>query len=152
MVRLSTEQSHSAVEIQQLITAWATELDRNNGLGLAPLLTEDCAYATRGTVKQGRDAAMQFYRDRLDELNRQPEGPPTLRHVISNLLIAFAADDRASVAFLLVYFSSPSKPPVMDFKGITALADCRMDCRRDADGHWRIASFDSVQNFVRAPG
>jgi hypothetical protein len=151
MVCLTSEQAHASAVIHQLITAWATELDRNNGLGIAPLLTEDCAYMARGSPRQGREEAARFYRERLAELTRSPDGPPTLRHVISNLLIDFAGDDRASVDFLLVYFSSPNKPPVLDFRGVTALADCHMDCRRDTDGHWRIASFDSTQSFVRAP-
>jgi hypothetical protein len=30
-----------------------------------------------------------------------------------------------------------------------AVADVRMNCRRDADGEWRILMFDSNQSFKR---
>jgi hypothetical protein len=32
-----------------------------------------------------------------------------------------------------------------------AVADVRMNCRRDSDGEWRIAMFDSNQTFRRVP-
>ena len=148
MVWFSEEQSAAAVMIHQLITGWAHELDRNEGVTLAPFIADDCVYMARGVPRHGPEGVLRFYRERLAELNQQPAGPPTLRHVISNLLINFTGSDNASVDFLLTFYSSPKKPPVTDFQGPTAVADCHMDCSRGTDGRWRIASFDSVQNFV----
>jgi SnoaL-like domain len=149
LIKLSQDEVAATVMITTLITRWATELDRNNGLTLAPLIAEDCSYTNRGIPRHSPAEVIQFYRDRLDELNRTPAGPPTQRHVITNLLMEFPEDGKASVDFLLTYYLSSQKPPVTDMDGPTAIADCHMDCSRDANGCWRIASFDSVQNFIR---
>jgi len=149
LIKLNQDDVAATLMITKLITRWATELDRNNGLTLAPLIAEDCSYTNRGISRHSPAEVIQFYRDRLDELNRTPAGPPTQRHVISNLLIDFLEDDKASADFLLTYYLSSQQPPVTDLDGPTAIADCHMDCSRDAKGYWRIASFDSVQNFVR---
>ncbi len=151
LVWFTGEQSAAAAAIHQLINAWAATLDRSNGLDLGPLIAEECVYIVRGIPRRSRDDVLKFYCDRLAELERTPAGPPTQRHVISNLLLDFTADGKVGVDFLLTYYMSPKKPPVMDMQGPTAVADCHMDCSRAEDGHWRIASFDSVQSFVRGP-
>lgn len=148
MVWFSAEQTASIVTIQQLITAWATDLDKTGGAHLGPLLTDDTAYRCRADIRHGRDAVEDFYRQRGLEMGATS---PTMRHVVSNFLVTFGADDTARVDFLLTYYFSLSAAPVTDFTGPLALADVWMDVARGADGHWRIASFDSVQSFVRKP-
>jgi SnoaL-like domain len=149
MVWLSHEEAAATAMISKLIISWAAELDRNDGVNLAPLIATDCRYMVRGIPRNGPKGVVDFYRGRLDELKQTPAGPPTQRHVVSNLLIDFNAPGKASVSFLLTYYASPQKPPVTDFQGPVAVADCHMDCSLEADDHWRISSFDSVQSFVR---
>ena len=57
------------------------------------------------------------------------------------------ADDHAQVGFLLVFFAKVGEPPFIGYSDPLAVADVRMECRREADGHWRISLFDSGQIF-----
>ncbi len=149
MVKLSTQQVADTVMIQQLITAWATELDQKEGLSIRPLIAQDCAYTVRGEPRHGPDEVVKFYETRFAELEKTPNGTPTMRHVVTNFLIDFTGEDEASATFLLTFFLSPKKPPITDMDGPVALAEVDMKFRREADGHWRISYFDSVQTFQK---
>lgn len=147
-MRLDMEQTMTIVAVQQLIYSWARELDFNEGLGMSELIAQSCKYRVRGSVREGPEAVSSFYRERLEQLE-QAGGAPTQRHVVSNVIVAPDGPDRAEVTFSLVYFASSQKPPVTDFKGPIAVADCMMTCVREGDGHWRISMFDSSQSFQR---
>lgn len=144
-------QATAIVAIQQLIVAWATDLDRAQGLGVPALLDPECVYTARGVPRHGPDEVAAFYAARLEEILRTAPAPPTQRHVVSNLLVTLEGADRARIDFLLTYYVSPAPPPVRMAGGPAAVADVGMDCRRGADGRWRIASFDSAQVFVADP-
>jgi hypothetical protein len=72
-----------------------------------------------------------------------------MRHIISNFRVSFADDAHAQVGFLLLFFAKVGTPPLTDYCDPLAVADVRMECRREADGQWRIALFDSGQIFRR---
>jgi len=150
MVMFTDQEATAVASITRLIFGWANEIDRNEGLGLAPYIAADCRYMARGVPRHGPQGVVEFYTTRLEDLKQTPAGPPTQRHVISNLIVDFTAPDRARVDFLLTYYFSTMQQPCTDMNGPLAVADVWMDCTREADGHWRISSFDSVQNFIRA--
>jgi uncharacterized protein (TIGR02246 family) len=152
VAKFELEQVASILAVQQLINEWGSELDVNEGLNMGPLVTEDCRYTVRGVERQGRDEVVKFYKARLAEFEATPAGTPTQRHVLSNMRISFKNADEARIDFLLTYYLGFSKPPVTTTATPVAVADVWMDVRRDADGHWRIASFDSVQTFRHMPG
>jgi ketosteroid isomerase-like protein len=145
------EQVLARAEIQELINAWAYELDVRNGLHISSLVTEDCLYVVGGTPRNGRSAVEKFYQDRLTRLSALPEGVPTQRHALSNLRVNFGGDAEASITFTLVYFTTAGMASGLNHADPAAVADVRMNCRRDADGHWRISKFDSNQTFRRVP-
>jgi uncharacterized protein (TIGR02246 family) len=147
---VNMEQALSIASVQQLIHDWAHELDVNNGLQIADLVTEDCVYVVRGAPRHGRAAVEKFYQERLATLSAQPGGAPTQRHILSNLRVKFRSATDVSIAFSLVYFTTAGMSSGLNHADPAAVADVRMDCRREADGHWRIASFDSSQTFRRA--
>ena len=147
MARFTAEEAASAMAIHQLIHDWAYELDINDGLKIAPLLTEDCVYTVGGEPRHGRAAAVQFYIDRRKRLEATEAGPPVMRHPITTLRVVFAAPDRAEVTFNIVFFSGLGTPPITAMKGPTAVADVTMTVARDGEGEWRIARFDSWQPF-----
>lgn len=149
MVKLSTQQVADTVMIQQVVSAWATDLDRNEGLKLKPLLAEGCSYTVRGEPRHGPDEVIKFYEGRLAEFQKTPSGPPSMRHVVTNFVVDFAGEDEASATFLLTFYMSAQKIPVTDMDGPVAVADVDMKFRRETDGHWRIAFFDSIQTFVK---
>ena len=66
MARFEAHQAADVLAIQQVINEWAAEMDVGNGLGMAPLLTQDCQYTVRGVVRNGRDEVVAFYKARND--------------------------------------------------------------------------------------
>ena len=151
MANLNAEQALAIASVQQLIHDWAHELDINNGLNVRGLVTEDCTYVLGGTARQGRADVEKFYRERLARLSAQPEGVPTQRHILSNLRVSFRSPTDVSITFSLVYFTTAGMKSGLNHADPAAVADVRMDCRRDSDGEWRIAKFDSNQTFKRVP-
>jgi ketosteroid isomerase-like protein len=149
LAKFTAEQAHAVVEIQQLINDWGYDLDLYNGEHVADLVTEDCTYVVGGVGREGRAAVVQFYIDRKARLAATPEGVPIHRHALANLRVSFRSAAEASITFNLVYFSTLGMASGADHADPASYADVRMDCRRDADGHWRIARFDSNQAFRR---
>jgi uncharacterized protein (TIGR02246 family) len=149
--KFSMEQALAVAAVQQLINDWAHELDRHNGLHISGLVTEDCVYVVGGAPRQGRAAVEKFYRERLERLSAQPEGVPTQRHTLSNLRVNFRSAVEVSITFTLVYFTTAGMASGPNHADPAAVADVRMDCRQDDEGHWRIAMFDSNQTFRRVP-
>ena len=145
------EQGLAVVEVQQLLSDWAYELDTHNGVHIAELVTEDCVYILGGAPRTGRAASQKFYQERLERVSAQPEGAPTQRHNLSNLRVSFRSAGDVSITFTLVFFTSAGMASGTNHADAAAVADVRMDCRRDQDGQWRIARFDSNQSFRRVP-
>jgi ketosteroid isomerase-like protein len=151
VANFTIEQVVAVASIQQLINDWAYDLDVHEGLHIASLVTEDCNYTVRAVPRIGRAAVEAFYKERLATLSGQPGGAPTQRHMLSNLRVDFRSDVEASITFSLLYFSTLGIAAGTDHADPAAVSDVRMDVRRDADGEWRIAKFDSGMTFKRTP-
>jgi hypothetical protein len=149
MPRFGSETAATAMELQQLILDWGHDLDINGGLNVANLCTEDCNYLIGGNSHRGHAAVTKFYFDRAERIRtQQKDGVRTQRHTISNIRVAFQGKDQATVRFMVVNYSAEGKAPARNLVGPTIVADSRMECRREADGEWRIALFDSEPIFV----
>jgi hypothetical protein len=72
-----------------------------------------------------------------------------MRHLHTNYRVSFVAEDHASVNFLLLFFAKVGEPPFVGYCDPLAVANVRMECRRDAGGDWKISRFDSDQTFQR---
>jgi hypothetical protein len=151
MAKFDMEQAVAWVAIQQLINDWGYELDVNNGLNIADLVTEDCHYTVRAVARLSRAEVLAFYKMRLGEFAEAGKEPPVQRHAQTNLRVQFKSADEAAITFTLIYFTSAMVAAGADPADPTAVADVRMDVRRCVDGHWRISMFDSVQSLVRVP-
>ena len=149
MAKFTPEQAVAVAEIQQLINEWSFELDVDNGINIANLITEDCSYLVRGGVRTGRAAVVQFYKERLETLGATPDGVPTHRHMLANLRVKFNSANEATIGFSLVYFSTAGVKAGTKHADPASTADVRMDVRRGADGEWLIAKFDSTPTFIR---
>jgi ketosteroid isomerase-like protein len=149
VAKFNMEQAVAFTAVQQLINDWGYELDVNNGLHISGLVTEDCVYVVGGATRQGRPAVEKFYQERLERLSARPEGLPTQRHAISNLRVAFRSAGEVSITFTLIYFTTAGMASGVNHADPAAVADVRMECRRDSDGEWKIAKFDSNQTFRR---
>lgn len=150
MAKFDAEQTAAVAAISQVIYEWGDELDTNDGLKMldADVLTEDCRYFVGGEWREGRAEAAKFYQDRYARLEAG-DGVPVMRHIISNLRISFTDTDKAKVGYLLLFFAATGEAPFTNYCDPLAVADVRMECWREADGHWRIALFDSGQIFRR---
>lgn len=149
MAKFSAEQAAAVAAIQQVINEWSDELDRNDGLKMstADVLTQDCRYNVGGEWREGLAATAKFYTDRKARLEAAG-GAPVMRHLITNYRVKLTSDEHAEVGFLLLFFAAVGTPP-FDTCDPAAVADVRMECRRESDGHWRISMFDSGQTFRR---
>jgi SnoaL-like domain len=152
VAKFSNEQATAWVAIQQLINDWGYELDANNGLNIADLVTEDCNYTVRAVPRLSRADVAAFYKRRLQEFADAGTDAPLQRHVQSNLRVQFASDTEASITFTLVYFTTAIVPAGASETDVCAVADVFMDVQCCDDRHWRIAKFDSKQSLVRKFG
>lgn len=150
MAKFSAEQAAAVAAIQQVINEWGDELDQNSGLKIseAGVLTDDVQYFVGGEWRDGIAATARFYQDRWDRL-QAAGGAPVMRHIHGNYRIRFTAEDHATVGFLLLFFAKVGTPPFVGYCDPLAVADVRMECRRDASGDWKISRFDSGQIFQR---
>ena len=139
----------AVVAINQLINDWGYELDQHNGKHIADVVTQDCIYLLGGIAKTGRAEIIKYYADREARLAATPEGVPIHRHALCNLRCHFRSAHEASITFSLIYLSTAGHPKKTDHADPASYADVRMDVRLEADGHWRIALFDSTQVFRR---
>jgi len=147
MAKFDANQAADVLAIHQVINEWAFEMDVNNGLAMAPLRTEDRQYGVRGVFRYGPHAVGSFDTVRLGEF---PDGPQIHRHALANHRVTFSSADEARCDFNLTYFSSIVTKMGANIADPFSYADVWKDCRREADGHWRIASFDSKPVFVRS--
>ena len=150
MASFTAQQTADVLAIQHVINEWGDELDTNDGLKMieADVLTEDCRYNVGGAWRAGREETALFYKERKPRLEAAG-GAPVMRHIISNYRVYLDGETEAKVAFLLLFFAKVGTPPFTDYCDPLAVADVRMECRREADGKWRISMFDSGQIFRR---
>lgn len=150
MAKFTPEQAASIAAIKQVIYEWGDELDLNNGLKMteADILTKDVRYNVGGEWREGLEATQAFYDNRWGKLKGTPDSL-TMRHLLTNLRIKFTGEDSAEVTYQLLFFAATGTPPFVGKADPLAVADVRMETRREADGHWRISLFDSGQIFQR---
>jgi hypothetical protein len=149
MAKFTVEQAAAVLAVQQVINQWATAMDIDNGLTMAPLLTPDCVYTVRAIPRHGPETVVQFYTDRLKEFADAGTEPPVHRHLLTNFRVNFPAADHAAVQFQLLYFAGPGTAPIITQNMPVAVADVSMECRCDTTGEWLISRFDSSQSFIR---
>lgn len=150
MAKFTSQQAADVLAIKQVIYDWGDELDINNGLRMRErdCLTDDVQYNVGGEWRDGLNAVVAFYNGRAETM-RAGAGLMTMRHVITSLRVGFDDADHANVGYLLVFFAALGDGPFDKYCDPLAVADVKMECRRDEDGEWRISRFDSGQIFRR---
>jgi hypothetical protein len=150
VAKFTPEQAASVAAIRQVIYEWGDELDVNSGRKMteADILTQDVRYNVGGEWREGLAATQAFYDTRWENLTAAG-GAPIMRHLLANLRVWFTGDDSANVTYQLLLFAGSGEPPIVGKADPLAVADVRMETRREADGHWRISLFDSGQIFQR---
>ncbi|MEO5587422.1 MAG: nuclear transport factor 2 family protein [Novosphingobium sp.] len=150
MAKFTPEQAASIAAIKQVVYEWGDELDINSGRKMTEVdvLTKDVRYNVGGEWREGLAATQAFYDGRWERL-LAAGGAPVMRHLLTNLRIKFTGEDAAETTYQLLFFAATGEPPFIGKADPLAVADVRMETRREADGHWRISLFDSGQIFQR---
>lgn len=150
MAKFTPQQAADVLAIKQVVYEWGDELDIHNGLEMrkAGVLAEDVSYNVGGAWREGLAAVEEFYNGRAEAM-RAGAGLMTMRHIITSLRVSFEDADHAKVGYLLVFFAALGDGPFDTYCDPLAVADVKMECRRDTDGEWRISRFDSGQIFKR---
>lgn len=133
--------------LQRLIADYCLELDTTAGLEATHLLTEDCCIDLGQMQLRGHDEIRRFYADFAAKV--QASGVArTTRHVATNLRITVEDARRARAEFIVLNFSAQGTPPLATGTVPTILSDAQFECRREADGQWRISRFGGGPVFV----
>jgi hypothetical protein len=140
----------AAVELKQMVTDYCAELDLNNGMNVTDFFTEDAVVKTGAIDYAGHAAMKKFYAERAEKIHALKDGTRTARHGYTNFKVTFPEKDLATVTFLVVYFSGEGKPPLLNATTPSIVADSKFECRRSADGQWRIFRFTGQPVFVGA--
>jgi len=150
VAKFTPQQAADVLAVKQAVYEWGDELDIHNGLSMraADCLTQDVRYNVGGQWREGLEAVEAFYSGRAEAM-RSGAGLMTMRHIITSLRVSFDDADHAKVGYLLVFFAALGDGPFDTYCDPLAVADVKMECRRDADGEWRISMFDSGQIFKR---
>lgn len=136
--------------ITQLMNEWAHEVDTNYGRTMveADVLTKDCRCKLDGQWVSGLDAIAKFYQTRFAGI-KTGEPAPIIRQLLSNFRIALTSGTEANVGLNLLLFFKVGTVPFSNYCDPVEVADVRAECRRGADGHWRIRMLDSDRIFRR---
>jgi hypothetical protein len=137
-----------ALELQQFVAEFCHELD-NDGENIIAFYFEDGAFVVGGNTYRGHAGVARFYADRLEKVRtQQKDGVRTARHTFVNLRMEVRDLDNATLNFINLTYTGEGRPPIVDVGGPAVISDCRMVCRRDADGKWRLKRFEGDTIFL----
>lgn len=142
--------AQAIASITQLMNEWAHEVDSNYGRTMveADVLTPDCRCKLEDQWISGREAIGAFYKARFADI-KAGEPAPIIRQLLSNFRVSMSSKNEATVGLNLLLFFKVGTVPFSDYCDPVEVADVRANCRRGADGHWRISMLDSDRIFRR---
>jgi hypothetical protein len=150
MAKFDMEQAAAVAALKQLVSEWAYEVDMNAGLSIeeADVLTKDCRCNLLDQWIEGRDAVAKFYKD-VHAKAQAGDGSPVIRQLVTNFRVYFDSATEAKVEFNLLLFMKIGTVPFSDYCEPIEVADVHMECRLEADGHWRISKSIGDRIFRR---
>jgi len=115
------------------ISYWR-DVDFNHGRTAASFYLDDGIFAIGDNVYRGVERIGEFYEW------RQNHARATTRHVVSNLLVAEANGDQASVRGMIHFYQAEGQPPVWESSAAILVADLISQCVLGEDNVWRFRS------------
>ena len=138
-----------AIELQQLVAEFAYEVDTNGSRNITQYYAEDGVFAVGDFTRKGHAEIDQFYADGAAKAKALCKDGIRIRwHTFVNFRYDITDDDNATIHFTNVHYTGEGATPVMGPISPAMVTDCRMTCRREADGLWRITLFDGTPLFV----
>lgn len=143
------EEAAIAIELEQMVTDYWREVDFNGGSNATDYFTEDVE-ADFGAIKfSGHEGVRKYYADRQSLIRKEQEdGIRTTRHVFQNLQVIVESSERATLNFLIITHGGSGRPPVLAGTLPVSISDTRFECRREADGQWRVFGFYGEPIFI----
>lgn len=149
MPKFDPQSAAIALELQQTVSAFAHEIDTNNGLDLADFYAEDGVFFVGDTQYRGHAAIRKFYADRLERIPGQhKDGIRVGTHTFLNLRTVIKDAQHATVFFTNVSYAGEGHPPVRMTITPAMITACHMDFQLEADGVWRITAFIGKPLFI----
>jgi len=149
MPRFDPETAIIALELQQILSEFAHDLDFNSCRGIAEFYAEDGMFAVGDFTHKGRAAIRKFYEDRNVRVAAQhKDGIRVSAHTFLNVRVAIADKNNATLFFTNVNYAGEGQPPVRATISPAMITDCQMKFRREAGGNWLITSFSGKPLFV----
>jgi ketosteroid isomerase-like protein len=149
MRKFNSDTAVIAVELQQMISEFAHEIDTNDGRGITDFYIEDGVFAVGDFTRTGHAEIRKFYADGAERARaRSKDGVRVRRHTYVNHRVEVQDKDNATIHFINVHYAGEGKPPLMGAISPAMVTECRMVCRRCEDGLWRIVVFDGMPMFV----
>lgn len=149
MRRFTGEQMRIAFELEQMLYDYIEELDLNCSKDAGRFYAHDGAFVTPGGSFVGPAAIQAFYDKRNENVvKHQKHGQRTGRHTFLNVRCHIHDDDNATLLFTNVNYAAEGPAPASGLKGPSAVADCSMKYRRQADGNWLFTEFKPSQALL----
>jgi hypothetical protein len=149
MRRFTAEEMLIAFELEQMLYDYIEELDLNNSENAGKFYAEDGAFVTPGGSFVGPAAIQAFYDKRNENVKKyQRDGQRTGRHTFLNVRCHFHDANNATLKFTNVNYAAEGPAPAAGLKGPSAVADCTMKYRRQADGSWLFTEFKPSQALL----
>jgi len=120
--------------LHRLETFYWRDVDFNHGRTAASFYLNDGVFAIGDNVFRGVERISEFYEW------RRRHARATTRHVVSNLLIAEADGQQASVRGLIHFYQAEGQPPVWESSAPALVADLINECVQDDNNVWRFRS------------
>lgn len=146
MRKLNQDQAIAAVELEQMISDYFAILDAEGGAGALDFFTEDVRVDI-GVIKYTGHAGMKKFYAGVAAA-KAASGDRTTRHAYTNFRVVFPEANRADVTFLNVTWGGAGKPPLTDATMPSIVTDVRMECRRGADGQWKVFDYSGSPVFI----
>lgn len=153
MRELDAETVAIVTTLQQMLYAFGHTIDARYGEGIAEFYAEDGTFVLGDNAYRGRAAITAFYEAHGRRIREeQRDGARQVLHAFVNVRVAVQDRDHATLDFFNINYSAEGARPVAGAIAPNMIVECHMACRREANGHWRIAEFRSVPQFVAGEG
>ena len=149
MRKCDRESAIIVIELHQLTAEFAHEIDFNSDPDTTEFYTEDGTFAVGDYTHRGHAAIRKFYAEREQRIPGQhKDGIRVAVHTFLNPRVEVQDKDNATIFFTNVNYAGEGHPPVLGTIQPAMVTVCRMVCRRETDGIWRIAWFSGTPLFV----
>jgi hypothetical protein len=147
MRKFDQDQAIAAIELEQMVVDYFQILDGEGGGAALGFFTEDVA-VNIGAINYSGHAGMKKFYEGVAERVKATGEARTGRHGFTNFRVEFPEKNRAIVTVLNVTWSGAGKPPLLDATVPSIVTDVRWECRREADGQWKVFKYSGSPIFV----